>query len=1026
MAIRSSENAFGMLRTPLAKTAAAVCAVLALVPAAALTWLLWAHPAQRTEMQFYLGGWIVVFCLVAANGMGLARGGMVAQRFLLAFWLLAALASLLALLSGLLWGWDWWPAPTSLPASAGALLAAAVIAASLLVLCSVPRSRLRYASYVTVSVAVAVGLVIVCNMIAQTEYYRRDVQTLHRYGLSGKTRVILQALKTPVRLTCVYTSADEKTLAADYRPAVLELLEEMRQANPLIEVANAATDSAKAKVVGRLRGQLGVQVKQHTEFLQDFQRRGEALNKAVGAEAEMWKALGEDSYLGLWGLPAEVLGVLGKTSQETDQLRSRIAREMAASALPNFTGIIDGVVQSFSGDRDTLIARARELEQIAKIPQAAAANQASALEAMDQCAKAVEAMSKTAGASTQATDQSVVLVKFIVSARNAIQKTLAAAKALGNIAGPANAEIVRSSRRFRRTFRYDDLEVRTDLAAFLEKEVAKPLEDMSRELEGVKKVAKPEYYGQAIKQMAALADEINREVAQVKNWADEAVQSIVKVDEPSQKILNPAAGKGALQGVVDILKSFVADAQKLPPLENDTLTKDIVSDNIVIVESGNKAGVVRFDETWPVKARVAESADVQAKEQRVFNGDAAISSKMLAMTSEPFATVLLTYFAPVPEAAAVLPPADIGLEDLAALRKRLEEANFEVRDWNLSEAMPVENRDRPAVMLVLPPPPSVPISPKAPPNWKSFSQEHVDKVRRAIDAGVPAIFLAVFQPPRQLAAQMPPLQLPYGFGDYLSKEWGIDVKTEYLVVPAVPDEMLPGRYKVDSQRFAFLPLSTFADHPIGTPLQAQRVLWTRLSPILRGQPIPGVSVWSLLSVPENWTSTWATNRLKELVSQFQTGEGSYIWPDYSAGDIKAPFDVAVAAVRRGQAASRPSSYPATTPATSTAPASKPARIVVLALAAGLVDGYLDQRVGQLDAKGAVSLADPPRANADVAVNSVFWLTGRESRIAAGPVQIKPVELISPNVLAWIRGLCLAGLPLAAAAIGVVVLLVRRR
>lgn len=1017
---------------------------------------LFAYLAVRSKHPVGMGRGFEVGAGLAIIGLAVLvsqveRGKTRAILYLLGYWVFSALVNLTAFVAGLLWGTDWSPLGSSMFYGVVPGLGVAIVITVLLVLSSVARSRLRYASYVTVSVAAALGLAIVFNMIAQTEYYRRDVETLGRYGLSERTRVILQTLKSPVRLTCVYTSTDENTLASDYRPAVLELLEEMYQANPRVEFANAATDSAKVRVVARLRGQLGTQVEQHAGFLNAFHQRTEPLMKAIQAEREMWKTLGEDSYLGMWGLPAEVVGVLGKTSQEIDQLRSKIAHQMAASALPDFAGIVDEMIRPLSGDRDTLNARALELEKIAKVPPAASSGKAAALEAMEQCAQAVEVMTRTAGASAQAADQSEALVKFIVAARNAIQKTLAAAKALENIAGSANSETVRESRWYQLTVPYGAFEVRTDLAAFLEKYVAKSLQDVSQELEGIKKVAKPEYYGQGIKRMQAVAGEINEVVVQVKSAAAKAVEALTAVDESSKRILELAAKKCAFKDVLEVLRSLVSDAQKLPPLESNTLTRDIVSDNIVIVEAGGKAEVVRFDEVWPLKSRGPGAPEgVEGKEQRIFNGDSAISSKILAMTSEPFATVLLTYFAPAEEAAAVLPRAEISVDELAALRRRLEEANFEVRDWNLSEGMPVENSegrpaassrsagpDRPVVMLVLPPPPAVPMPPRAPAGWKSFSQEHLAKVRQAIESGTPAIFLAQFQPPRQFRMDMPPLQFPYGYGEYLAKEWGIDVKTDYLVVPAVPDEVLPGRYKVDGQRFSYLPLSAFSDHPIGRPLQAHRVLWTWLSPIEKAESVRGVTVRPLLTVPANWRSTWATNRLKELVGQFQTGEGGYIWPDYPAGDVAAPFDVAVAAERSGEgsaprkvAAGSPApaaKEPATSQAASaSAPSGRPARIVVMTLGAGLVDGYLDQQVRQLDSKGTLSLADPPRANADVVVNSVYWLIGRERYIAAGPAQVKPVELISPQALAWIRGLCLTGLPLAVAAIGGVVMLVRRR
>jgi len=143
-------------------------------------------------------------------------------------------------------------------------------------------------------------------------------------------------------------------------------------------------------------------------------------------------------------------------------------------------------------------------------------------------------------------------------------------------------------------------------------------------------------------------------------------------------------------------------------------------------------------------------------------------------------------------------------------------------------------------------------------------------------------------PPRRLSFFSPPARLAYGFGDYLREQWGIDVRTDYLVVPAVADENLPGQFKIDAERFSYLPLSTFTDHPIGRPLQARRVLWMGLCPVSIAPDRPeGVTVQPILTVPGNWRDTWATNRIEEMLAQFQTAEGSTIAPDFQAGDRRS-------------------------------------------------------------------------------------------------------------------------------------------
>jgi hypothetical protein len=142
-----------------------------------------------------------------------------------------------------------------------------------------------------------------------------------------------------------------------------------------------------------------------------------------------------------------------------------------------------------------------------------------------------------------------------------------------------------------------------------------------------------------------------------------------------------------------------------------------------------------------------------------------------------------------------------------------------------------------------------------------------------------------------------------------------------------------------------------------------------------------------------------------MIRQFQTGSYVEFDPD---NDLRVPFDVAVAATREG------------------GEDTEPARIVVLGVGASVVDGYLDAPVTVLRANRTIWLADPPRANADLLVNSVYWLVGHEQYIAAGPVHVEPIRLIGSGTLTFLKVLCLAVLPLAALGLGGMVLFARRR
>ena len=74
----------------------------------------------------------------------------------------------------------------------------------------------------------------------------------------------------------------------------------------------------------------------------------------------------------------------------------------------------------------------------------------------------------------------------------------------------------------------------------------------------------------------------------------------------------------------------------------------------------------------------------------------------------------------------------------------------------------------------------------------------------------------------------------------------------------------------------------------------------------------------------------------------------------------------------------------------------------------------------------MTLTDPPRANADLVVNSVYWLIGKDIYIALGPAQIKPVAMIPETTLNVLWALCVIGLPVVVLALGGTVLLFRSR
>jgi len=526
----------------------------------------------------------------------------------------------------------------------------------------------------------------------------------------------------------------------------------------------------------------------------------------------------------------------------------------------------------------------------------------------------------------------------------------------------------------------------------------------------IAKTYTPENQAKVIAKLRTTIPKYQATFADTKTKAQKAIAALGEIDKPTEAICALAASGKLFAEIVTDAKKLLERGDELPELKADTLTEDLREDNIVIAEAGGKTEVIGFEEVWPLRQRpmfgAAASSDAQG---RTFNGDSVIASRILSMTQEPFATVLVAYMrppAPTPQMRMFgqVPPDPRSL--FTEIRKRLEAANFKVRDWEISQpyseqeatSEAAEATARPRILLVLPPLGTVPMS-----------EQQIDNLRGEIDSGTPAVFLMI---PRAGGWGLPP---DVKLTEYLRGDWGIDVMNQYVIVPAVPDETDPSQLRLQDQLLQWLPLSNFSDHPIGKSLQAQRLLWQALGtcPVQEAGIVPeGVGIEPLLTIGYEQRGIFATARIRELAQEFYAGQAGVIRPDFSAepqNDLRPPLDLAVAASRvEDKATGR-----------------KPSRVVVLTVGISLMDAYLERRVEARSSRGTISLTDRPTMNTDLVVNSAYWLIGLEDRIAAGPAQVKPV-----NIQSHTRTLLLVvfaiGLPLVVLVAGGCVMLVRSR
>jgi len=871
--------------------------------------------------------------------------------------------------------------------------------------------------------------------------------------------------------------ADDADQVAQWRRRTMELLEEFHECNPNIRVAGADSFAAKIKLLAQVRAKLekgpdpDADIKAgrawpFAVFLSAFTAVEQDIAKELKSHHQRLSALSrEGTYLSLWGDTAALAFRLKSSSEQLEKVAQEVRAEFDGSTLPHYGRAhrkagevlddIEGLVETTS----------KYVETLSGLPEAVKKNRPAVLKQLDNLQGEVETMRKTLGLPGEETpdDPAKALEVFAEAAQKVVAKLTEARKVISEVGGRDRADVVGSSRLWEvrgvsGTPRIVEVEGRlaivsgTATLADVYDRMAEALDNQRMQVAALVKATNVEYQKTLLLRMRKDLQDFGGQLQQMRAHAVAAMDKLTKVEDPASKELFEQVAQGKL--FADLLGKIASirdgfdrawdkahpgdrpaasvlageDDEKSEDTERqdkiretgydlDSLASDITQENIVVIEAGGKVEVVGFDEVWPVIGSGGFGTD--ERRRRVFNGAKVITSRILSMTREPFATVYIAHVSSPQQAmrGGNPMPQDVGLGEV---RKILKEANLDVRMWNVasqesprapapgSGAEDAPSKDKgPYLLLVMPPAPA-PMNPYAP-RPASFGPLEKGRLRNVIntdDDCKGAVFLANYS-----SSWFGGPAGPY-LDNYLAEDWGINVRNDYRLIMTAPDSDRPGRYKVLVLEFTWLPLSSFTDHAIGKPLQAQRMLWRDICPMVvvdEGAP-EGVEVASVLTVPARRKTIWATRRVRELIRRIELQREGFVEPDFDSGDdLPVPLDVALAAERRANDET----------------GVQASRIVALGMGNSFLDDYLGERVLELDPRGGVRFIDPPRADGELLVNCAFWILGREDYIASGPIRARPIN-VSAKARDILAGVFVVGVPAAVMCLGGLVMLVRRR
>lgn len=849
---------------------------------------------------------------------------------------------------------------------------------------------------VAMTALLALALVVLVNWFASLRYVRADASTFGGQGLSDRTKAVLSALDGPVRMTTAYLSTDVDKSRDRFISRMMRYGDELAMASKQVVVEHIDNETQKAQLIRRISDTYGSESKAHQDAIKTY-------NESVRTELEqalrMGGATGGEAWLMQFPVFGSILDVFQDDLKRLTELGEGITKSVSA-ALPNYA--------EATGKLKT------ELPQIQE-------HLTKSQQALGDIARLAEAVAKADGVIKSLSDAAGEVTGVFKPLRDAVGATSAeppadakaALRAFATAAQAAEEQLRTISTRIDTAVREAPMiqshaawNVAMDSgmklgAMALRTQVDPPqlIATVARELRQNRQVLldiidrdEPQRHQETL---VALRDRVlpgtEQLLAQAADTMTNTAAALGKLDPESQRALEKARGGEMFAATIKSIEGLMTTLNALPELKLGRISEELSGDNIVVIEANAQAKVLPFDQVWPVREQISATGAPSEERPRTFNGDAAIPGAIVSLTSkQPFATVVLATFEvePPPQARQFMQPqvSSIPGQMLNTLRERLTAANFNVKTWDLTtpDGPPEPEKGTESVFIFLPPAPPNPPNPfmgqQQPPS-REFSEAEMKRVTDVLDKGGRGLFLAGWEYRRSMFGFTSP---EYAYAPMLAEQWGVAVDNKRRIVEVEPDLRATdaGAFRVIGEKFTYVGLNDFTEHPVGQPLRNSRVLVYNACPVTRAEKVPdGVAVEPVLMAPVGERYVVADiNQIITIINAIANPDTGGRVP--RAGfESNVAFPVAVAATRKkGEVESR---------------------IVVLGTGQGLVDEYISKPVIRSTEKGLFS-DQPPLNNADLAVNAIHWLQGQEKWIAAGPITAPAIRAIDPPTMAGVR------------------------
>lgn len=695
--------------------------------------------------------------------------------------------------------------------------------------------RFAIGANVALSIIVAAGLLIAVNVLASYEHVRKDLASVNNYGLSDRTRHILDEASSEIDLSIVYEPNDKDVKQREYIDRLQDYCDELAQYSKQVKVTHVATDRQREQLVADIRKSVGGEAGKHREAIEAFQRL------ASDIQAELTQRLAEvsairsnpDAWLSGFPLFEQVVQKLQEMHDDVGDLTKKINDLTPQAGLPKYGEAADAAKKGVETLKTDFEQVAKLMDRFTSLAKETTQPDSQYISMLRDVAKKVQGIATklrdAVGAEdAPAPDDLKAPLKDFADACTEVAGTIDGLVSRVDRFSDA-FPIVTQHADWSARVQSGPLALRIEVSGVL-RDVGRSLEKMRLQVLGILDKNNPDDLKAALVGLRRNTTSIEQNISVCEDILTSLAGSLSTMDPKSKALLEASRNGGlfasTLKSIVDVKKQL----DDLPALTLGDIADKLRKPNTVVVQTGKKIRVIPFDDVWPIRGNMPKVDNEEPP--RTFNGDSAISSAILTLTADKkFANVVFVgYEPPAPQQRSPFMPqpprSSIPLAKTSKARERLIAANYNAYQWNMAQEpkAPEMEKGLKTIYVFLPPAPPSPPSPfgqQAP--QKKFGEPELAKVRDVLANDGRAIFLTGWEVMSSPFGG-PPTVPDYGYNSILETQFGLHVDNGMRVLKVTPSTKTERGFTISPQDIQWMPVIGYTDDPIGKSMRGTRSL----------------------------------------------------------------------------------------------------------------------------------------------------------------------------------------------------------